>query len=207
MSTSPPLKDSHRVSSTLRRKALAAAIELESPCAMVACSNCARSGDTCYFGERSKKCSCCIRKNADCDGSFSLEEFRRVADEKKVLQEKSRRKRKEIARLRRALADAESEDNSIQDSVSQLETISSNMLRREMRALGVLEEQPPESSGAFADPELPWLEVPITDTVDWELVFPASSGDDGVAPSSTSWCVLLFSRFCVPFLTDPCSAS
>jgi hypothetical protein len=81
---------------------------------MVSYSNCARSGNICYFvKERLKKCSCCLRKNIDYDGSFSLEEFRRMVDEKKSLVDKSRRKRKEITRLRRVLADAESEDSTI----------------------------------------------------------------------------------------------
>lgn len=48
------------------------------------------------------------------------------------------------------------------------------MIRREMQALGVLDEQPADSFGAFADPDLPWSEVPVTDAVDWGAVF----GDD-----------------------------
>jgi len=166
-------------SSTQRRADLAAAIEALVAPAMVSCSNCARSGETCYFAkERSKKCSCCIRKNVDCDGSFSLEEFRKVVDEKKVFQEKSRRKRKEIVRLRRALVQAqdalcaaESEDSEFQESLSRLEDISSRMIQREMSALGVLEDQPSDSVGAFADPELPWSEVPVNDVIDWDAVF------------------------------------
>ncbi|KAK5175952.1 hypothetical protein LTR44_011482 [Exophiala sp. CCFEE 6388] len=114
-------------------------------------------------------------KNIKCDGSFSLEEFRKVVDEKKAFEEKSRRKRKEIARLRRALADAESEDSQLQDSLSRLEEVSSRMIRREMQALGVLDEQPVGSVGAFADPHLPWSEVPVTETVDWDAVFGVES--------------------------------
>ena len=164
-------------SSTSRRLDLAAAIELSASIAMVACSHCARAGDTCYFaGERSKKCSCCLRKNIDCDGSFSLEEFRKVVEEKKVFQERSRRKRKEIVRLRRALAEVESEDNNLQDSIARLDAVSSNMIRREMQALGVLDEQPVQGSGAFADPGGPWGEVPLNDTIDWDNVFPSVGG-------------------------------
>ncbi|EXJ77809.1 hypothetical protein A1O3_10038 [Capronia epimyces CBS 606.96] len=154
-------------SSTDRRLDLAAAIKLSSFPVMVAYSNCARSGDVCYFSkERSTKCSYCLRKNIDCDGSFSLEEFRRVVDEKKSLQEKSRRKRKEIARLRRALADVEAEDSSVQESLAHLDEVSSRMIRRELQALGVLEEKPPEDEGAFADLNFPWSEVPFSESVD-----------------------------------------
>jgi hypothetical protein len=94
--------------STQRRADLAVAIELLAYPTMVSYSNCARSGDMYYFArERSKKCSCYLRKNIDCDGSFSLEEFRKVVDKKKVFQEKSRRKRKEIVWLRRTLVEAQ----------------------------------------------------------------------------------------------------
>ncbi|KAK5175941.1 hypothetical protein LTR44_011501 [Exophiala sp. CCFEE 6388] len=172
-------------SSTQRRADLVSAIELSVPPAMVACSNCARSGDVCYFAEeRSRRYSCCLRKNIDCDGSFSLEEFRKVVDEKKVFKEKSRRKRKETARLRRALVQAqdalcaaETEDTEFQESLSRLEEVSSRMLRREMLALGVLNEQPPNESGAFADPDLPWSEIPVNDVVDWDAVFGVVGGE------------------------------
>ena len=45
-----------------------------------------------------------------------------------------------MARLRRALAEVESEDIELQDSIARLEVISSNILRREMQALSILEE-------------------------------------------------------------------
>ena len=98
-----------------------------------------------------------------------------MVDEKKVFQERSRRKRKEMARLRRALAEVESEDNELQDSIARLEEISSNMVRREMRALGVLEDLPEGSAGAFADPDQPWAEVPFNETIDWDLALGGSS--------------------------------
>ena len=172
--------------STQRRLDLADAIEYLDQRAMVACSNCAQSGEICYFsGQRSKKCSCCLRKNADCDGSFSLDEFRRVVDERKAFEQRSRRKRKEMARLRRALAEVESEDNELQDSIARLEVISSNMLRREMQALGVLEEQSEAGMGAFAEPEGPWSEVLFNQTIDWEEVLASSSFVPPVVPEAT----------------------
>ena len=72
-------------SSTSRRLNLTVAIELLSLIAIVAYSNYARAGNIYYFiGERSKKCSCCLRKNVKCDSSFSLDKFRKVVKEKKV---------------------------------------------------------------------------------------------------------------------------
>jgi hypothetical protein len=84
------------------------AIKLLAYPAIVSCSNYTHSSDVYYFAkERLKKCSYYLRKNINYDGSFSLEEFRKVVNEKKVFQEKSRRKRKEIVRLRRTLVEAQ----------------------------------------------------------------------------------------------------
>ena len=64
---------------------LTVAIELLASIAMVACSNYAHIGDTYYFTrECSKKCSYCLQKNIDYNNLFSLEEFWKVVEEKKV---------------------------------------------------------------------------------------------------------------------------
>ena len=177
---------SSRLSSTQRRKDLSIAVELIGRVAMVACLNCARSGEPCFFAkEKSKKCSCCIRKNMECDGSFSLEELRSTVEQKKDFQERSRRKRKEIARLRRALADVESEDNNLQESIAKLEELSSNMVRHEMQALGVLDEQPSQDLGAFAEPAFPWQDIPFNQTVDLDFLSCGASAVGGLDASSS----------------------
>lgn len=196
MSTSVLRKDSHRVSSTARRKALAAAIELEGILTMVACSNCVRSGDFCYFlKERSQKCSCCIRKNAECDGSFSLAELRRVGEQKKVLKSKSRAKRREISRLRQKrvlaygalleaqqelakidadIAKEEDDDIAFTDDLSRLEEKSSLMLRREMQALGALDEVSEGEEIALAEPEAWPPADPAISSQEWDFLLKGS---------------------------------
>jgi hypothetical protein len=53
---------------------------------MVSYSNYTRLGDIYYFAkERSKKYFYYLRKNINYDDSFSLEEFRRIVNEKKSL--------------------------------------------------------------------------------------------------------------------------
>lgn len=149
--------------------------------AMVACSECVRNNTVCYYDrEQSVSCAACLRHQRSCDGTFSLEEFRRVGDQKKEVRQKSRQKRKEIARLRRLLLEAEEEDVALQDSLAELEQKSEAMLRREMQALGVLEPFSDEQLVAWgsAEPSLPALS---TDQVDWDSILdPGGSGQQGV---------------------------
>jgi hypothetical protein len=54
----------------------------------------------------------------DCDGTFSLEEFRKIVEQKKKVQEESHEKRKVIARL-------QAEDVALQEELSRLEELAS----------------------------------------------------------------------------------
>lgn len=156
--------------------------------AMVACTACVNEGVVCYYDrEQSVKCAECLRHQRDCDGTFSLEEFRRVGEQKKELREKSRRKRKEIARLRRvlldaqaALASAEEADNETQDSLAALERQSERMLQREMQALGVFNNIDSDSSVALAEPDFTFQGVVTTDSIDWDGVFLDHGADQSV---------------------------
>ncbi|RVX65743.1 hypothetical protein B0A52_10410 [Exophiala mesophila] len=155
-----------------RRDELAESISRPENIAMVACSECVAHGVVCYYDrEQSVKCAECVRHQRSCDGTFSLEEFRKVGEQKKALQDKSRRKRKEIARLRRLLADAEEEDDKVQDSLSALEQRSNAMLHREMLALGVFDSLDASSPVALADPGFVCNGVVTTDSIDWGVVF------------------------------------
>jgi len=157
---------------------------------MVACTECANHNVTCFYDrEQSVKCSECLRYQRNCDGTFSVEEFRKVGEQKKQLQSKSRRKRREIARLRQVLLkaqkdllDAEESDSDLQDSIAKLEEQSSRMLRREMEALGVFDSVEasagPQQELALADPDFIFDGQFVTDSVDWDQVL-GSSGDTG----------------------------
>jgi len=159
-----------------RNSELADAISTPDNIAMVACTACVNENVVCYYDRsESVKCAECLRHQRNCDGTFALEEFRKVGEQKKKLASKSREKRKEIARLRKALAEAECEDNEVQDSLAHLEDVSERMIRREMLALGAFDRVPENQEVAFADPSFPWAEVPVNDTVDWEAIL--GSGD------------------------------
>jgi hypothetical protein len=153
---------------------------------MVACSECVNNGVVCYYDrEQSVKCAECLRHQRNCDGTFSLEDFRKVGEQKKQLQSKSRLKRREIQRLRKvlleaqsALNEAEEQDSDLQESLAQLEQKSSDMLKREMQALGVFNSVGIEQEVALSDPGFVWSDVPHTETVDvdWDAIWGTSGG-------------------------------
>lgn len=167
--------------------------------AMVACTECANNGEACfYLREHSVKCAACLRHRRECDGTFSVEELRKVGEQKKQLSAKSRAKRREITRLRKTLTEArrslaalesemaevEEEDISLQDSLARLDEVSNNMLKREMMALGAFDRVPVEQEVALAEPDFVMQGAPVTDSIDWSVVW--NFGEDGQAESSVS---------------------
>lgn len=138
--------------STIRRLNLAAAIELSGNKAMVSCTECARHGVECFYdSERSTRCAECLRKNRNCDGSFSLEEFRKVVDQKKLVEAELLKKRRLIAETRRRLAELEEDGLKTEEWLLHLKEQSDRMLSREMRALGVLDSCSEDQSLALGD--------------------------------------------------------
>lgn len=184
-------RDSEEVeepSSHDRRLVLSAALSIEENLTMPACAKCVEHGDLCYYNARkSTKCAKCIEKQRKCDGTFSLEEYRRVGEQKKRLTAEVRQKRKEIARLRSVLLDrqqemlkamqdlnsAENSESSLDASLAHWERVSDNMLTREMRAMGVLREQPEESEIALGEPIEEIVEqAPFVEYVDLSFLLP-----------------------------------
>ena len=72
---------------TTRRNEIADALESdEDNIAMVACSECVKHNVVYYYDRRqSVQCAACLRHQRNCDGTFSLEEFRKVGVQKKKL--------------------------------------------------------------------------------------------------------------------------
>ena len=90
-----------------RRARLADLISTPENLVMVSCTACADHGVVCYYSrEQSVRCAECLRHQRECDGTFSVKEFRKVGEQKKRLAVKSRAKRREITRLRRVLMEA-----------------------------------------------------------------------------------------------------
>jgi hypothetical protein len=160
--------------------------------AMVACSECVDSNSVCYYDrEQSVKCAECLRHQRECDGTFSLEEFRKVGVQKKRFETKAREHRLEVARRKKKViearkarmeadavlaaaessaADAELEETQFQDEVARLNELSHCLLRREMLALGVMEPLDNEQEVALAEPDFVWAGAPVTDSIDWSVV-------------------------------------
>lgn len=158
--------------------------------AMVACTNCVNAKSLCYYDrERSKKCAECLRHQRECDGTFSLEEFRKVGEQKKEAEAVVLEKERTIARMRRALVEAEEEGLKAKEWLAHLSDVSSRMIQREMMALGVFEEIPPDRSIALGEPLATLSPPPNATLADyyfaedpdavWRSGLPAPSGGSG----------------------------
>ena len=154
--------------------------------AMVSCSACISNNVVCYYDrEQSVKCAECVLHQRACDGTFSLEEFRKVGELRKAEQQKRREKSKQMTKLRsvllaarQALQDAETtmleteeEINAIDESIAALEDKSSRMLKREMQALGVFDSLPDEQEIVLGDQDYVWDGIPFVEQVDLDSLF------------------------------------
>lgn len=148
---------------------LAESISVSENKAMVSCTECVKNNVVCYYDrERSVKCAECLRHQRGCDGTFALEEFRKIGEQKKLEEAKAREKRRQIASLRRTLADLEAEDVSLQDEIARLDEVSNRMLHREMQALGVFNSLENEQEVALADPGFVCEGAPQIESIDWD---------------------------------------
>ena len=196
--TKPPKSSKPVIPWQQRQNEIADYIEfVEKTEAMVACTECANHGDVCFYSrEQSVKCAACLRHRRECDGTFSVEELRKIGEQKKQIAAKSRAKRREIARLRKTLLEArrslaalecemveqEEEDSSLQDSLAKLDEVSSNMLKREMQALGAFDKLPASEDVALAEPEFFLEGTPVTSSIDWNAVWNFGGGAEQEIP-------------------------
>lgn len=116
------------------------------------------------------KCTNCTNSNVGCSGSFSVFELRSVLEEKKRVEVKARKKRKQILKLRKAMVNArrallkakaafstvEIEEVELSNSVKVLNDKIDNMLKREIQALRVLAEMPKGAIVTLAELEGVW---------------------------------------------------
>jgi hypothetical protein len=164
---------------------------------MVSCSHCVKHNKVCYYDrEQSVYCAECLRYQRRCDGTFALEEFRKVGEQKKLLQSQAAEKRRDALRRRKALMDArkasmearkllaeseaslvlaeeqsleaESEEARLSAEIAFLDDKSSRMLRREMQALGVMAPLDNEREVALADSDFVENAMPESAQADWD---------------------------------------
>ena len=81
-----------------------------------------------------------------------------MGEQKRLVKEKSREKRRQVARLRAnlikaqaALAATEEKEVKIQDDLARLDDISSRILKREIMALGAFDQLPENQEITVAD--------------------------------------------------------
>ena len=161
--SSKPAPDRNR-----RRLLLAEAIAVPSNEAMVSCTQCVSNNVVCYYNrEQSVKCAECLKHCRECDGTFSLEEFRKVGEQRDQLESKALVSQRELVRLRELVAKAEAADLALREQMSELKDKSSRMLRREMQALGVMETLDNEQVVALGDPA---FSASAVDSIDWEAL-------------------------------------
>lgn len=169
---------------------LAEAIKYWGNEAMVSCSECVKHGDECWYDRyQSVACAKCVNHQRKCDGTFSLEELRKVGELKRAEQRKRRVRTKRVkdakAKLlaarqalmeaNKALLEAESsvmkeEDalDKIDSELIRIEDFVGSALRREMLTLGVLESMPEDQQIALGDTDLSFMDssCPVAG-VDW----------------------------------------
>jgi hypothetical protein len=153
--------------------------------AMVACTECVNNNVACYYDrDQSIFCAECLRHRRKCDGTFAMEEFRKVGEQKRLLEAESLEKGRKLQELRRKLMDArralmdvescfvlaEEEDLKVRSELSAVKDRSSKMLHREMQALGVFEELPPDKEIVLAEPVLARVGASPGDSFDWSEV-------------------------------------
>ena len=65
----------------------------------------------------------------------------------------------------------ESDEAELEATLALLEEKSSNMLKREILALGVMDSLDTEKEVALAEPSFAWADMPVTDSIDWGEVW------------------------------------
>lgn len=151
---------------------VAAAIAVKENEAMVSCTECIKHNVTCYYDrEQSVKCADCLKHQRTCDGTFSLEEFREIGEQKKKAEDELFAKRQLIAEARRKLLELEDEGIQSELWLRHLKDVSDRMIQREMAALGVLHNKPPSQQLALGDQSLNQHTLPSLDQIDFSSVF------------------------------------
>jgi hypothetical protein len=135
----PAGRISKPLSSTDRRKRLAARIEQLGFPAMAPCPQCADSGAVCIIQKNSTRCSSCVRKNIKCGGQFSDAEFDQLESQKNELLLKKMEARKRLTALAWELLAAQKEQEVLDQKLSKIHNRQEEMIEQEARALEELD--------------------------------------------------------------------
>jgi hypothetical protein len=134
-----PLARSLKPSSTDRRHRLASRIDQLGFPAMAPCPQCIDSNSICVVQKSSTRCSCCIRKNIACGGTFSDAEFDALEVQKRNLFLKKMEARSRLRSLAFELLAVQKETEQLDKALDKVHARQEKMIDQEARALSELD--------------------------------------------------------------------
>lgn len=180
----PPVRTA-KLSSTDRRKRLAAKIEQLGFPAMAPCPQCVSSGSVCVVQKGSSRCSCCVRKNVACGGTFSDAEFDALEAQKTDLLKKKMEARSRLTALAWELLAVQKEQESLDVRLNKIHSRQEKMIEEEARALEELDT----FTGGSDEPLALMSGVDFSlgpDLLDWEVALrPTQPGGMPSGPGVT----------------------
>ena len=126
-----------------QRRRLASKIETLGIPTMAPCPQCLKSNSICIVRQGYARCSCCVRKNIQCGGTFSDAEFDSLENQKQKLQRERVAVRDQLVSLAHQIIAAQRLQSSIEQRLDSVTAKQSEMVDREARLLGELESADP----------------------------------------------------------------
>jgi hypothetical protein len=157
----PPVRSS-KLSSADRRKRLAEKIEQLGLPAMAPCPQCVESKSVCVVKKGSTKCSCCVRKNMRCGGTFSDAEFDQLEAQRAELLRKKVEARARLTALAWELLALQKEHDLLDRNLEKIRTRQEEMVDQEARALEELDASgadPLEQLALMSDELFSWTDL------------------------------------------------
>jgi len=128
-----------KLSSTDRRRRLAARVESLGSFAMAACPQCESSHSICVVHKSSSSCAACLRKNIKCGGRFSDAEFDALEARKAELRQKKMAARARLRSLAWEMVAAQKVEEQLDAQLSRIHDRQERMMDEESRALDELD--------------------------------------------------------------------
>jgi hypothetical protein len=158
-----PLVRTPKFSSAERRARLADKIERLGFPTMAPCPQCLASKSVCVVKKNSTKCSCCVRKNIKCGGTFSDTEFDQLEAQKTEILRKKVEARAWLTALAWEFLQLQKDHNALDQELEKVHNRQEEMVDQEARALEELGESvmgDPQEQGALMSDELfSWVDL------------------------------------------------
>jgi len=165
MSVSRVAKRLPKPSSTDRRKRLADKIDSLGFPAMAPCPQCVESHSICVVQKGSSRCSCCVRKNVACGGTFSDAEFDALEAKKSEIAVKKMNARSKLTSLAWELLAVQKEHDALDAQFLKIHQRQEKMVEQEARALEELDlfisDTNPLDLAVMSDDLFSWNDPPL----------------------------------------------